>query len=729
MAILLTGLFFAWAASINGAPAEPGTATTKAPNVVVILIDDSGFSDASAFGGTVQTPAFDRLAAQGLRYNNFHTVGICTATRASLLSGLNHHRAGFGTLADTAGTSPGYDNRWRDNVPSVAKVLHRGGYSTAAFGKWHNTPWEEISPVGPFDRWPTGLGFDHFYGFMQPGAASQWEPHSMYLGTTPIEPQARPDAAYHMTTDLVDAAIQWIDTVASTAPGKPYFLYFAPGAVHFPHHAPKGYIDRYHGQFDGGWDEYRNQVFARQKRLGIIPPDTDLTPRPSGIPAWETLSPEKKRFFAHEMEVYAGFVEHTDHEIGRFLDSVRGRQGGENTLIFYIFGDNGGSAGAGVGEQAGAKLHQMNEMGGPLHINGIETGWAWAVGAPFQGMKGLASHFGAVRNPLVVSWPARIKNRGGLRSRFAHVNDVAATVYECAGIAFPDRIDGHKTIPLDGVSFASTFDRADTTAPPRTQYFEMFGNRSIYHNGWVAAARNAGGDRPIHWELYHVARDFSQAHDLAAKHPEKLTELKLLFESEARCNHVHPLGERGPQKRTGIGYGPDIKPETAVFHAGLPRLLGIAAPNFTRSHTTTAAVFLSDQHASGVILSWGSRWGGFALYVKDNRLVFESQVPDLGSTTLVSPTVLPTGPLELGYNYEANATGKGDWSWNKHSEGAVQLLVNGKVVAESRAVLDEIAAFWGSFGVGRAFGSPISPNIKPPFPFTGALERVTVRLR
>lgn len=705
------------------------------PNIIIILIDDSGFSDAAAFGGAVNTPHLDRLVADGLRYNQFHTTGICTATRASLLSGLNHHHAGFGTLSDTAGNSEGYNGRWKKNVPSVAAVLHSAGYSTAAIGKWHNTPWKEITPVGPFDRWPTGLGFDYFYGFMQPGASSQWDPHSLYLNTTPVEPVSPPGGTYHMTTDLADHAIDWVRMHQSLAPDKPYFLYLATGAVHFPHHAPTAWIEKYRGKFDQGWDEYRKSVFARQKELGVVPPDTVLTPRPSVIPAWDSLSADQRRFFAHEMEVYAGFVSHTDHEIGRFLSSVQAGPGSDNTLIFYIVGDNGGSAGAGAGNHLKESLAHIDEMGGPNHLNGIEAGWAWAVSTPFQWWKGFASHFGATRNPLVVSWPARIKARGQLRTQFTHVNDIAATIYDCVGVDFPKLFNGWNTIPLDGKSFAESFDDGNVASRHRTQYFEMFGNRAIYSDGWVAAARhtriNYTSDGPDStkrdvWELYHVANDYSEARNLAEQNPSKLSELKQLFDAEARRNDVYPLGERGAPVRSGLGYGPNPKSESIEFYPDLPRLLGIAAPNFVRSHQVSAEVNITNAKESGVLVSWGCRWSGFVLFVQDGHLVFENNDSVRGLTRLVSPNPLPNGNLKLGWDYEARTPGVAHWG--KTSTGTLRLHVNDQSVGETTVSMEEASAFWGSFGVGQAFGSPVSPSIHLPFPFSGKLTKVTVRL-
>jgi arylsulfatase len=695
------------------------------------LLDDAGFSDASAFGGTAHTPGLDRLAARGLRYNNFHTAAICTSTRAALLTGLNPHRAGFGTLTDSPGPAPGYDGRWKPNVPSIADVLRGHGYATAAIGKWHNTPLDEITPSGPFDRWPTHLGFDYFYGFMQPGAISLWEPHSMFRNTTPVEPVGKPGQRYHHTTDMVDDAIRWIKAHQTTSRERPYFLYFATGAVHFPIHAPKEWIERYRGQFDQGWDKYREEVFARQKQLGVVPSDTVLTPRQGGTPAWDSLTPTQKKIHAREMEAYAGLVSHTDHEVSRLLDSVQADSANANTLIFYIIGDNGGSPGPTLANNPAAARTHLDELGGPRFLNGIPRGWAWAVGTPFQGTKNFASHFGGLRNPLVVSWPGRIQEPGRLRSQFANVTDIAATIYNAVRIEFPTTHKGKNTVLLDGVSFANTF--ADPIAPSlrRTQYFEMWGHRSIYHDGWVAAARHRVG-QPFDadpWELYHVATDFSQARDLASANPKKLADLRALFEAEAEKNNALPLHERDKEAQfVGAGYGPSETLETVSFPAGSPRLLGVAAPNFLRSHRIVADVTLSDERTSGILVSWGCRWSGFVLYVKEGRLIYESH-PIGGERTVISSSEpLPKGRATLGFEF-AGKQQQRTAGWGGRSVGTGKLLINGHPVGSGTVSLSGASAFWGSFGVGQGFGSPVSDEFALPFAFSGALAGVTIHLQ
>ena len=540
---------------------KPVTAPKGAPNIVLIMLDDIGFGDTSTFGGPAQTPALDKLAAEGLRYNTFHTTSICSPTRAALLSGRNHHRVGFGDITQTASGYPGYNAFWKKNSASIAEILYQNGYRTTAFGKWHNVPSKESKPSGPYERWPTGLGFEYFYGFMG-GQVSQWEPTGLYRNTTPVDPPATAAQGYHLTTDLTDDAIRWLNTHESLSPDQPYLLYFAPGAVHEPHHAPKQWIDRYRGKFDRGWDKIREEIFARQKKLGVIPASTKLTQRPKAIPAWDSLSSDQKKLYARQMEVYAGFVAHTDAEVGRLLEKVRSGPDADNTLIIYIVGDNGaagqmGLDGGFVGKLTTVQeqLQHIDDLGSEkVARNFYSAGWAWVGSTPFQGWKRIASHLGGTRNPLIISWPAHIKDKGGLRSQFTYVTDVAATIYDVTGIPFPSSVNGTPQQPLDGVSFAHTFNNVDAISHHYVQYFEVRGYRAIYKDGWVAAARhrtpwdwwdknekndNYQDDR---WELYHVATDFSQAHDVAAQYPEKLKALRTLFHQEASRNNVYPLG-------------------------------------------------------------------------------------------------------------------------------------------------------------------------------------------
>jgi len=720
-------------------------APTNAPNIVVILLDDIGFADTSTFGGMAQTPELDRLAAQGLRYINFNVTGMCSPTRAALLTGRNHHRVGFG-IAEWSRGFPGYDFIWKKDTVSVADVLRRNGYSTAVFGKWHNTPYYEVSPAGPFDRWPTGLGFEYFYGFIA-GRDSQWEPSSLFRNTTPVEAQRTPEQGYHFTTDITDEAISWLRTHESLASDKPYFLYFAPGAVHSPHHVAKKWIEKYRSRFDQGWDHVRQEVFARQKQVGVIPADAELTPRPKEVPAWDSLSADQKRLYARQMEVYAGFIAHTDYEIGRLLKATSELAAADNTLIFYVVGDNGagppggpdGRGSSGV-KSVAEQLKHIDELGGPaLDDNYYALGWTWLGSTPFQWWKTIPSHFGGTRVPLVLSWPARIKQGGGVRRQFTHVNDVASTIYEVTGIRFPSIVDGVKQQPLDGVSFVRTFDHPDELSHRRTQYFEMLGNRAIYQDGWVAAARHrvAGLQSSAEsdftqdrWELYQVEKDFSEVHDLAAQYPDKLTKLKRLFDSEARKNDVYPL-DRTTRLSAGNRGEPSLTASKSRFdyYPGMPRLQFRARPPLPgKSFRIAAHAIIPESGAEGVIVSYGGRESGFALYAKDNRLIYENHRAHDSYEFIKSRAQLPSGDIVLGFEYKQESTSEGVGWYSITSTGMGRLSINGEIVGESKLTQTLSAGYDETFGVGQAFGPPVSVSFRPPFKFTGALGRVTVEI-
>lgn len=727
--------------SVPAWPAAP-KAPAGAPNVVLILLDDVGFSATSTFGGAALTPALDRLAAEGLRYNRFHTTALCSPTRAALLSGRNHHRVSFGTVTEIASGFPGYDQFWRKDVVPLPEVLRRSGYSTAAFGKWHNTPTWEISPVGPFDRWPTGLGFEYFYGFMK-GAASQWEP-DLYRNTIPVDPGKTPNEGYHVTTDLVDEAIRWIRTHESVSMGKPYFLYFATGATHSPHHVPREWIEKYKGKFDRGWDKLREETFARQKQLGVVPGNADLTPRPKEMPAWDSLSADRKRLLAREMEVYAAFLSHTDYEIGRLLQAVRSGPNGDNTLVLYIVGDNGGSTEGGLDgsdndtasyfvgrpESIEGQLKHIDELGGPLHLNNYSCVWAWAAGTPFQWTKTVASHFGGTRNPLVVSWPAKIKDNGGVRTQFTHVNDVAATLFEAIGIAFPTVVDGVKQLPLDGTSFSASFDHPDAPSKHRLQYFEMLGNRAIYKDGWIAAAlhaipcpttdrsENFDADR---WELYNIEEDFSEAHDLAAQHPEKVKELQRVFDQEAKRNNVYPL-------LNGISLHDPSRPSPAkgrkefIYYGDTVRIPVAAAPLLLGSHRISADIEVPASGAHGVILADGGRFGGFALYVKGDHVVYEHNFFGRSRETITSSTRLPAGKVRIVFEFDR----LGEQRW---AGGKAALSINGQPAGEGRLSHVGLPSSLDTLDVGEEHGSPVSNQYEIPFRFTGRVDKVEVELQ
>ena len=713
-----------------------------APNILLILLDDVGFADTSTFGGFAQTPVLDRLAAEGLRYNQFHTAAICSPTRAALLSGRNQHRIGYGSFGGVG--YPGYDGIWKKNAVSVAELLRRNGYSTAAFGKWHNTPFQEISPIGPFDRWPTGLGFEYFYGNLL-GMSSQWEPE-LWRNTQMVAPPATAEQGYHFTTDITDEAIRWLHTHESLAPEQPYFLYFATEAAHLPHHVPKEWIEKYRGRFDQGWDQLREEIFARQKRLGVIPATADLTPRPKELPAWNTLSADAKRLFARQMEVYAAYVAQTDHEIGRLIQVVKDGPNAANTLILYIVGDNGTESVGGVNgtdnlsayvgdknDPVADQLKHIDQLGGPQFENLYAAGWAWMGSTPFQWVKHVASHFGGTRNPLVVSWPARIKDHGGVRSQFSYVTDVAPTLYEAAGIEFPEVVDGVKQLALDGVSLLEGFDRAEAPSRHRVQYFEAEGNRGIYHDGWIAAARhfipwvvskeNTGilpSDADFgrdHWELYHVAEDFSEAHDVAARYPDKLKALQALFDSEARQNNVYPLGAgtiiRPPVWLKGRG--------TFVLYPGFPSIYTayLGGPDLARVRRLTAELVIPDSGASGALVAEGSRLGGVVLYVKDNRVVYENNVGGKIRESLISSMPLQRGKSKVVFEMDREGT-----TASPNIVG--RLYVNGQRAGE-RELTPNTAL--GVFDIGKNTVSPISDAYQPPFKFTGEIESLTLELK
>jgi arylsulfatase len=725
---------------------EPTTVSQSPPNILLIILDDVGFGDTSTFGGPAQTPALDALAAQGLRYNHFHTAGLCSPTRAALLSGRNHHKVGYGVFGGV--DHPGYDGIWRKTVAPFAEVLRRNGYSTSAFGKWHNTPGSEITPVGPFERWPTGLGFEYYYGNML-GVSSQWEP-PLWRNTLPVQQPYLPEEGYHYTTDLVDDAIGWVRTHESLAPQKPFFMYFATGAAHGPHHVPTEWINKYRGRFDKGWDRLRQDTFERQKQLGVVPAGTKLTPRPPGIPAWSSLSADEKELFARQMEIFAAFVAHTDYEVGRLIDAVRDGPNGENTLILYVVGDNGDDSaggrrgndniykGLGGGQWASAdsvqeQLHRIKALGGPLsNSNYYANGWAWAGSTPFQWMKYAASHFGATRNPLVVSWPARIKDSGALRAQFTHVIDVAATLYEVSGIRFPPAIDGIEQVPLDGISFAYTFEQPDVPSRHSVQYFEIAGNRAIYKDGWVAAALHtqplewpaslSGADdfSRDRWELYNIAEDFSQARDVAAQYPNKLHELQMLFDEQARNNQVYPLGASYGTKAPRMPQLP--QKSEYVYYARFPGIPTPFGPNLHRSHRIDAHVYIPDDSVQGVIMAAGGREGGFALYVKDRRLIFENNYSGQAHDILAADEMLCTGHCRLGYELI-----RGDEK--PSSKSLVRLYVDGRQAGAETLSPVGSPQILDNFDVGQDSASPVSEAYRPPFKFGGILKKVTVQLQ
>ena len=727
-------------------PQFPSTAKPPkgAPNILLILLDDVGFGQASTFGGPVPTPNLDKLAKRGLRYNQFHTTALCSPTRAALLTGRNHHSVGTGVIVEFATGFDGYNSIIPKNAATIAEILRQNGYNTSAFGKWHNTPDHETSIAGPFDRWPTGMGFEYFYGFLG-GDTNQWEP-ALVENTRPIaRPREKKD--YHFTSDITDKAIGWIHTQQSVA-GKPFFAYLAPGACHAPHHAPREWIDKFKGKFDHGWDRERELTFERQKQLGVVPANAKLTPRPSVLQAWDSLSPAEKRLYSRMQEVFAGFLAHTDREIGRVVDAIEELGQLDNTLVLYIVGDNGASAEGGlhgsvneaklfngIPDELETNLKMIDQLGGPKAYNHYPAGWAHAGCTPFQWEKQIASHFGGTRNPLVISWPKRIKDQGGLRSQFHHVIDIAPTILEAVGIPAPAVVSDVPQKPIEGVSMVYTFDAPTAKSRHQTQYFEMLGNRAIYHDGWVAAAFR--GRLPwkfqlpaydmdgVPWELYKIDDDFSQADDLAAKEPKKLRELQDLFWVEAAKYNVLPLDDRvrlrvDPLTRPSVTAGRT----KFVYYPGTIRVPEASAPNVrNKSHSITAEVVIGEHGAEGILVTQGGRFSGFGFFIQDGKLVYVHNVVNEYIGTITSKEKVPPGEATLRYEFTPNSPLPG-------AGGTGRLFINGRKVGEGRLARTVPNHFSNdeSFDVGLDTGTPVCDRYEVPFKFTGTLKRVTIEL-
>ncbi|HBC42311.1 MAG TPA: arylsulfatase [Pseudanabaena sp.] len=723
---------------------KPIKAPAKAPNVLLVLLDDVGFGQTSAFGGLIETPNLDRLASRGLRYNQFHTTALCSPTRAALLTGRNHHSVSTGVITELASGFPGYTAILPRSAATIAEVLRSNGYNTAAFGKWHNTPDYETSAVGPFDRWPTSLGFDYFYGFLG-GDTNQWSPNLVENTQHIQKPLDNPN--YHLTPDLADHAIKWIRTQQSIAPDKPFFTYLATGATHAPHHAPKEWIEKYKGKFDQGWDKLRADIFERQLKLGIIPADTKLTPRPAEIPAWDSLTPTEQKVYAHQFEVFAGFLSHTDAEVGRVIEAIDQLGELDNTLVFFIAGDNGASAEGGltgsvnefkvfngVEESPQEILAALDDLGSPKTFNHFHAAWAWAVDSPFQWTKQIASHFGGTRNGLVVAWGDRIKDKGAIRSQFHHVIDIAPTILEAAGIETPEVVNGAKQQPIEGTSLVYSFDDPNVLSKHKTQYFEMFGNRAIYDQGWVAAARH--GRLPWervskttfdqdNWELYNVAQDFSESQDLAKDNPQKLAELQNLFLKEAKKYKVLPLDDRTIQ-RFDINTRPSITTGRNSFSyytsvTGIPE--GSAPNTKNRSFSITADVDIAKDGAEGVLVTQGGRFAGWSFFLKDGKPTYAYNFLNSDRTIIQSsePVAIGKSKVRFDFAYDGGGIGAG---------GIGKLFINDKQVAEGR--IEKTVGFRigldETFDVGQDTGSAVVDSYQVPFKFTGNLEQVKLDL-
>lgn len=715
-----------------------------APNVVVVLIDDQGFGTSGAFGGQVNEPTLDKLASNGLKFNRFHTTSLCSPTRVALLTGRNHHLNNAGAVMELATAFEGNTGVRPNSVAPLAEMLRLNGYSTAAFGKYHETaPWE-VSVSGPHDRWPTRSGFDKFYGFIG-GETNQWAP-AVYDGITRVEVPHDPD--YHFTTDMTNQAINWVSAQQSLTPDKPFYIYFAPGATHAPHHAPKDFIAKYKGKFDQGWDKYRAETFEKQKALGIIPKDAVLTPRPAEIPAWDSMTPTQQKLFARQMEAFAGFAEHTDVEVGRLVESLKEMGELDNTLFLYIVGDNGASAEGGIEGsynemmalngipgKAEQMLGHYDDWGSPNTFPHFAVGWAHACNTPFQWAKQVASHFGGTRNGMVVHWPEGIKAKGEIRSQFTHVTDIAPTILEAAGLPFPTSVNGTEQTPFSGTSFMYSFDNAEAPETHTTQYFEMFGNRGIYHNGWVACTRHSipwvmGVPLPALkddvWELYNVSEDFSQANNLAASNPEKLKELQTLFDEEAIKNHVYPIDDRRAERfNAAIAGRPDLMgTRTSLsLYEGMTGIMENVFINIkNRNYTITAEVELNSNSTNGVIIAQAGRFGGWSLFMKEGKVCHDYNFFGLVHTQVVSPKPLATGKHEIKYEFIADepkpATG-----------GKCILYIDGTKVAEGQ--IPKTQPFVYSADEGVDIGIDNETNVSNDYKegdnkFTGKIKQVTV---
>jgi arylsulfatase len=704
-----------------------------APNVLIVLIDDAGFGSASAFGGPCQTPAAEKLAAGGLKFNRFHTTALCSPTRQALLTGRNHHSAGMGGITEIATGMPGYSSVLPNSMSPLAKTLKLNGYNTAQFGKCHEVPVWQTSPAGPFDAWPAGGGgFEHFYGFIG-GEANQWYP-TLYEGTTPVEPEKTPEQGYHLVEDMTDKAIKWIAQQKALAPDKPFFIYFAPGATHAPHHVPKEWADKYKGKFDAGWDKLREETFARQKKLGVIPSDCQLTARHKEIPAWDEMPEAFKPVLRREMEVYAGFMEYTDHHVGRLFDMLNTLGIADDTLVYYIIGDNGASAEGSLNgcfnemsyfnglqslETPEYLIERLGKLGGPESYNHYAVGWAHAMNTPYQWTKQVASHWGGTRNGTIVHWPKGIKAKGEIRSQFHHVIDVAPTVLEAAGIPEPVSVEGIHQDPLEGVSMLYSFNDAKAAERHETQYFEMFGNRGIYHKGWTAVTKHVtpwiqGKSIPLDddvWELYDTSKDWSQAKDLSKENPKKLMELQRLWLIEAVRYKVLPIDDRMMEKINPDTAGRPvlIKGKTQLLFGGMGRLSENCVLNLkNKSHSVTAEIVVPKDGAEGVIIAQGANIGGWSLYAKNGKLKYCYNWGGFKHFYVEGTSPIPAGQhqVRMEFAYAGGGLGKG---------GKVTLFTDGKKVGEGDigATLAMIFSADDGCDVGEDTGAPVSEDYGP----------------
>jgi arylsulfatase len=719
-------------------------APDKAPNVVIVLIDDIGFGHSSAFGGPIHMPTAERMAAQGIRYNRFHTTALCSPTRVALLTGYNHHSNNAGAIMEVATGFPGNTGARPQTITPAAQVLRMNGYSTSAFGKYHETaPWE-VSVSGPFDRWPTGSGFDKFYGFIG-GETNQWHP-LVFDGVTPVDVPDE-DPGYHFTTDMTNQAISWVGQQQSLTPDKPFYMYFATGATHAPHHAPKSYIDKYKGKFSMGWDKLREETLARQKELGIVPENTQLARKPADIKDWDQLTADEKRLFERQMEVFAGFAEHTDYEVGRLVEALDALGELDNTLFFYVIGDNGSSAEGGmigmynentyfngVAETLDMQLSRINDLGTDKCYNHFSAGWAVAGNTPFTWTKQVASNFGGTRNGLIVHWPNGIQAKNEIRSQFHHVIDIAPTIYEAGSIPAPRTVNGIEQRPIEGVSMAYSFDSPNAPDTRHTQYFEMIGNRGIYHDGWFAGTihkapwegqpRTKLGDEEV-WELYNVNEDFSMSNDVAANESAKLDELKSLFMTEAARYNVLPIDDRSIERfDPNIAGRPDLMNgrKQLTLYPGATRIMENAFINTKNSSYNIVADVNVNANANGVIICQGGDFGGWSLYMKDGKPCFTYNWLGLETYNIESSQKVSPGEhtIKFVFSYEGGR-GKG---------GKGSIHVDNTAVAEGNIAqthanvygLDEPA------DVGTDSNTAVAHAYSGKPDFTGKIKKVTIAL-
>jgi arylsulfatase len=728
------------------------TAPKGAPNVLLILTDDVGFGAPSTFGGAIPTPAFDRLAKAGLRYNTFHTTALCSPTRSALITGRNHHSNSTGVITEMGTGYPGYNSLMQKSSGTVGEILKQNGYNTSWFGKNHNVPDWQTSAAGPFDLWPTGLGFEYFYGFIG-GDTDQWH-SAIFEGTKPIEAEEQSGHnPKHFDELMADKAIAWIRQQNSLAPDKPFFAYYTPGLTHAPHHAPKEWIAKFKGKFDMGWDKLREETLARQIQQGVVPAGTKLTSRPEAIPSWDSRSADEKKLYARMMEVYAASLAYADHNIGRVIKAVENTGELDNTLIVFIMGDNGASgegtlqglaneigvAANGVEETLPYLLSIMDDLGGPTTYNHYPVGWAHAMDTPFQWTKQVASHFGGTRNGMVISWPKGTKQTGEVRSQFSSVIDIVPTILEATGVRAPTMINGVKQTPIEGKSLVYSFHDAKAPTRHTTQYFEMFANRGIYQDGWMANTTplkmpwvNLGpafNPDDFQWELYHVAEDFSQANNLAAQNPAKLKELQRVFDREAKKYNVYPL-DSSAAARTDVRLRPSLTRgrSTFTYYPGTIRVPEGAAPDLkNKDYTVTADVEIPADGADGVLITQGGRFGGWGLLVLDGKPQFVhafSNQPQHKYRVTSNEKLAPgTHTIKFNFKYDGPGSGK---------SGVGTLLVDGKQVAQgkiertipTRFSLDE------TMDVGEDTGTPVVEDYvaKMPFKFTGTLKKVVIEL-